>query len=66
MGGFTVVIYLIITIEQMVRRNGDEVSAGLSKWSFGQTLAIITLLQQVVDIIAWMEEGLDLEIEEDR
>ncbi|CAE6526077.1 unnamed protein product [Rhizoctonia solani] len=45
-----VIIYMIVTIEQMVHRN--NVQAQLSTWTFGQTLALIMLLQQVMTAIS--------------
>ncbi|CUA75532.1 hypothetical protein RSOLAG22IIIB_05930 [Rhizoctonia solani] len=45
-----VIIYMIVTIEQMVHRN--NVQAQLSTWTFGQTLALMVLLQQIMAAIS--------------
>ncbi|CAE6457290.1 unnamed protein product [Rhizoctonia solani] len=44
------IIYMIVTIEQMVHRNG--IQAQLSTWTFGQTLALIMLLHQIMTFLS--------------
>lgn len=56
MGGLAALIYMIVTTEQIVSRNGPDVAEGLSQWTYGQTLAVIMLLQQFLDIIWWFKE----------
>lgn len=59
MGGLAALIYMIVTTEQIVHRNGPDVAEGLSQWTFGQTLAVIMLLQQLLDIIWWFKEDIN-------
>ncbi|QRV75327.1 transmembrane protein [Ceratobasidium sp. AG-Ba] len=54
-GGLVGLIYLIVTTEQMVAWNPD-VSQALRDWSFGQTLALIMLAQQIFDCASYIEE----------
>ncbi|KAF8596739.1 hypothetical protein BDV93DRAFT_562993 [Ceratobasidium sp. AG-I] len=51
--GIASLVYMIITTEQIVQRN-PSVSNRLSRWTFGQTLVVILLAQQVLDIIEWV------------
>ncbi|KAG8704886.1 hypothetical protein FRC09_003269 [Ceratobasidium sp. 395] len=48
-----VLAYMIITTEQIVQRN-PSVHDDLSKWTFGQTLGLIMLGQQITDIGHWV------------
>ncbi|KAF8601378.1 hypothetical protein BDV93DRAFT_524781 [Ceratobasidium sp. AG-I] len=52
MGGLTGLIYMIVTTEQFVHRNPD-VQENLGKWTFGQTLGVIMLAQQLVEIVEY-------------
>jgi hypothetical protein len=52
MGGLAGLIYMIVTTELMVHRNPD-VHDDLSEWTFGQTLAVVMLGQQVLDGWRW-------------
>ncbi|CAE6450056.1 unnamed protein product [Rhizoctonia solani] len=49
------VIYMIITIEQVADRNNTQ--AQLNNWSFGQTLALITLLPQLMNFLSLCGEA---------
>ncbi|CUA73166.1 hypothetical protein RSOLAG22IIIB_10608 [Rhizoctonia solani] len=40
------IIYMMVTIEQMVQRNNVE--SQLSSWTYGQTLSMLMLLQQIL------------------
>ncbi|KAL5634689.1 hypothetical protein ACGC1H_002661 [Rhizoctonia solani] len=53
-GGLGGMIYLIVTIEQMVDRN--NVKDQLSDWTYSQTIALIMLLQQIMDCISYFKE----------
>ncbi|CAE6427093.1 unnamed protein product [Rhizoctonia solani] len=53
-GGLAGLIYLIITIEQMVDRN--NVRGQLSDWTYGQIIALIMLLQQIMDCSSYLKE----------
>ena len=53
MGGLTGLIYMIVTTEQFVRRNPD-VQEDLGRWTFGQTLGVIMLAQQLVEIVEYL------------
>ncbi|KAG9096715.1 hypothetical protein FRC06_008406 [Ceratobasidium sp. 370] len=50
--GLILLIYMIVTTEQIVQRN-PSVHDGLSEWTFGQTLGVIMLGQQLMDIGHW-------------
>ncbi|KAG8747178.1 hypothetical protein FRC12_014139 [Ceratobasidium sp. 428] len=47
-GGLVGLAYMIVTTEQIVQRN-PGVSEDLDKWTYGQTIALILLLQQIMD-----------------
>ncbi|KAH7341502.1 hypothetical protein B0J17DRAFT_714673 [Rhizoctonia solani] len=53
-GGLAGMIYLIVTIEQMVDRNG--VKDQLSDWTYSQTIALVMLLQQTMDCVSYFKE----------
>ncbi|CAE7135575.1 unnamed protein product [Rhizoctonia solani] len=53
-GGLGGMIYLIVTIEQMVDRN--NVKDQLSNWTYSQTIALIMLLQQIMDCMSYFKE----------
>ncbi|CUA68521.1 hypothetical protein RSOLAG22IIIB_03559 [Rhizoctonia solani] len=53
-GGLAGMIYLIVTIEQMVDRN--NVKDQLSDWTYSQTIALIMLLQQITDCMSYFKE----------
>ncbi|KDN43750.1 hypothetical protein RSAG8_05940, partial [Rhizoctonia solani AG-8 WAC10335] len=46
-----ILIYLVISTEQLVARNNLP---DLAEWSFGQTLAVVMLLAQFVEIGLWV------------
>ncbi|KDN33941.1 hypothetical protein RSAG8_12966, partial [Rhizoctonia solani AG-8 WAC10335] len=48
-------IYLMVTVEQMVERN--PVKAQLNKWTFGQTLALIMLIQQLIACLSLFKKS---------
>ncbi|KAG8715457.1 hypothetical protein FRC08_010546 [Ceratobasidium sp. 394] len=54
LGGSSLIflIYMIVTTEQIVQRN-PSVHDDLSKWTFGQTLGVIMLGQQLMDFGSW-------------
>lgn len=54
-GGIVGLIYMIVTTEQIVARNPD-VSQTLRDWTFGQTLALIMLAQQLLDCASHAKE----------
>ncbi|KEP49724.1 putative transmembrane protein [Rhizoctonia solani 123E] len=56
-GGLAGMIYLIVTIEQMVDRN--NVKDQLSEWTYSQTIALIMLLQQIMDCISYFKEEIE-------
>lgn len=53
---------MIVTTEQIVHRNPD-VQDDLSKWTFGQTLGVIMLAQQVVEIGVYLVERREVRVE---
>ncbi|KAG9098090.1 hypothetical protein FS749_004723 [Ceratobasidium sp. UAMH 11750] len=53
-GGLVGLIYMIITVEQIVARNPDA-SQSLRDWTFGQTLALIMLAQQLLDCASYIK-----------
>ncbi|KAG9093373.1 hypothetical protein FRC07_011474 [Ceratobasidium sp. 392] len=54
---FSTLIYLITTIEQTIDRNDQK--HGSNKWSYGQTIALILLLQQIMDVCSTVLEKRD-------
>ncbi|KAG8763710.1 hypothetical protein FRC12_008436 [Ceratobasidium sp. 428] len=54
-GGMVGLIYMIVTTEQIVQRN-PGVSEDLDKWTYGQTIALILLLQQIMDCFSYFRE----------
>ncbi|KAG8771846.1 hypothetical protein FRC12_003371 [Ceratobasidium sp. 428] len=54
-GGLVGLIYMVVTIEQMVDRNPDA-NRSLRDWTFGQTLALIMLAQQILDGVSYVKE----------
>ncbi|KAG8744363.1 hypothetical protein FRC10_010250 [Ceratobasidium sp. 414] len=67
LGGFGLIflIYMIVTTEQIVQRN-PSVHDGLSQWTFGQTLGVIMLGQQLMDIGQWWRRRNEFKIERRR
>jgi len=47
-GGIVVIIYLIVTVEQMVKWNGLDAQGIIGQWTFGQTIAVVMLLDQCI------------------
>jgi hypothetical protein len=64
-GGLVGLTYMIITTEQMVARNA-EVRDTLQEWSYGQTLALIMLAQQILDCATYLKQSNRVREEEDR
>jgi hypothetical protein len=64
-GGLVGLTYMIVTTEQMVARN-TEVRDTLQQWSYGQTLALIMLAQQILDCVSYFKESYRFRKEEDR
>ncbi|KAG9105577.1 hypothetical protein FRC07_009168 [Ceratobasidium sp. 392] len=54
-GGMVGMIYMIVTTEQIVRRN-PGVKDDLDKWTYGQTIALIMLGQQLMDCFSYFKE----------
>ncbi|KAG8697727.1 hypothetical protein FRC09_007682 [Ceratobasidium sp. 395] len=54
-GGMVGLIYMIVTTEQIVRRN-PGVKEDLNKWTYGQTIALIMLGQQIMDCFSYAKE----------
>ncbi|KAG8763712.1 hypothetical protein FRC12_008438 [Ceratobasidium sp. 428] len=46
---------MIVTTEQIVQRN-PGVSEDLDKWTYGQTIALIMLGQQIMDCFSYFKE----------
>ncbi|KAF8733972.1 hypothetical protein RHS02_07129, partial [Rhizoctonia solani] len=61
-GGLAGMIYMIVTMEQIVDRNGvrDE----LNNWTYSQTLALIMIGQQLLDCITYVKEEIKYRREE--
>ncbi|GAB1523052.1 hypothetical protein RhiTH_006181 [Rhizoctonia solani] len=57
-GGAAGMIYMIITTEQIVRRNQD-VSTQVNDWSYSQTLAMIMLGQQLMDCCTYIRQEVE-------
>ena len=51
--GLATLVYMIVTIEQLVQRN-PNVQEGLGQWTFGQTLGVIMLALQIVEIAEYL------------
>lgn len=48
-------IYLVVSTEQTIIKNDPEKTT--NDWTYGQTIAVILLLQQVMDIAStWVEK----------
>jgi len=54
-GGMVGMIYMIVTTEQIVARN-PGVKNDLSGWTYGQTIALIMLGQQIMDCFTYFKE----------
>ncbi|QRV90021.1 transmembrane protein [Ceratobasidium sp. AG-Ba] len=54
-GGMVGAIYMIVTTEQIVKRN-PGVKDDLDKWTYGQTIALIMLGQQIMDCFSYFKE----------
>ena len=56
-GGLAGMIYMIVTIEQIVARNPDvSSSSALTDWTYSQTIALIMLGQQIMDCLSYVKE----------
>lgn len=53
MGGLIGLIYMIVTTEQLVKQN-SSIQDNLGKWTFGQTLGVIMLVQQLLEIVEYL------------
>jgi hypothetical protein len=56
-GGLVGMIYMIVTTEQIVRRN-PGIKEDLNEWTYGQTIALIMLGQQLMDCFSYFKEEL--------
>ncbi|KAG9098089.1 hypothetical protein FS749_004722 [Ceratobasidium sp. UAMH 11750] len=54
-GGMVGMIYMIITTEQIVKRT-PGIKDDLDKWTYGQTIALIMLGQQIMDCFSYFKE----------
>ncbi|QRW04242.1 transmembrane protein [Ceratobasidium sp. AG-Ba] len=54
-GGMVGAIYMIVTTEQIVKRN-PGVKDDLDKWTYGQTITLIMLGQQIMDCFSYFKE----------
>ncbi|KZT52328.1 hypothetical protein CALCODRAFT_93037 [Calocera cornea HHB12733] len=51
-GGIVIIIYLIVTVEQMISWNGLNANGSpISSWTFGQTVAVVMLADQVCKLV---------------
>jgi len=48
--GIVVIIYLIVTVEQMIARNDLNHFGLIQSWTFGQTIAVVMLIDQVIKL----------------
>ncbi|KZP00381.1 hypothetical protein CALVIDRAFT_595203 [Calocera viscosa TUFC12733] len=50
-GGIVIIIYLIVTVEQMIKWNGLDAGNVLDQFTFGQTIAVVMLADQISKLI---------------
>lgn len=59
-GGLVGMIYMIVTTEQIVSRNVNQLNpqdrGQLNSWTYSQTLALIMLGQQIMDTYTYFKE----------
>jgi hypothetical protein len=55
MGGLAGLIFMIVTTELTIHRN-PSVHNDLKEWTFGQTLSVIMLGQQILDGFRWWKK----------